>query len=283
MWTTSSRNNLKRNDSEYVKTVERRQDINSAVFCFDRLGVINRRDPDGRKTERVPTCRAARHILPLFFIFCNMKKLCAIFAAVMTALTVILLSACGSDAMESVSERRSGYFYAEADGFSVTAVSGVREDPYDADGKAGSLKPYTLLTVVPKDFDIDAVYTYTAETNRSAYGGTLIVHPFAASFSAEFDAEASAEFSVTINNGQTNVRLKLISLVTSEMIKYDRAVDAAKTALKPKGSYETRVRLIKNPLDGDGLCWHVAFYYKDSVCGVLLDPVTAKVLAKKTH
>lgn len=188
--------------------------------------------------------------------------------------------------MESVGERRSGYFTAHADGYNLTAVSGVREDPFAADGVVGGdgkLKQYTLITLVPDEFDIDAVITYTAEADGCTFGGTMIVHPFAASFSAEFEHETvSAEFTVKIKCGGATTAFQVKSGVTTDMISYDRAISAAKSAVAPRGEYEIRVRLIKNPLSADGICWHVAFITQDGGnTGVLLDPITAKVLAKK--
>lgn len=212
-----------------------------------------------------------------------MKKMCAAFAAIMTIATLLLLFGCSKDYMENVSERRSGYYTASDGTFTVTAVSGVRETPYTADGVVGELKPYTLITVVPSVFDVDAIYTYTAKAGDNVYGGALTVHPFAASFSAEFDAEVTGEdFIVEIQATGAKSAYTLKSLVTPAMMTYDRAIDAAKTALDPTGSYEIRVRIMKNPIDESGVCWHVAFYAdSDRMSGVLLDPVTAKVLAKK--
>ena len=210
-----------------------------------------------------------------------------LFAAIMTVVTIILCS-CGTDSMENVSERRCGYYTAAADGFTVTAVSGVREQSFKGDGKVsggsdGKLIPYTLITLAPTEFDIDAVITYTAEADGCTFGGTMIVHPFAASFSAEFEHETTAkEFTVTVKCGDKTSKLTLSSQVTSDMITFDRAISAAKSALSPRGHYEIRARLIKNPLSGDGICWHVSFISEDGANnGVLLDPVTAKVLAKK--
>ncbi len=211
------------------------------------------------------------------------KKLCAAFAAVMTIATVLFLSSCGSDGMENVSERRSSYLYASDAQFSVTAVSGVREQPYAADGRAQALKPYTLVTVVPAKFDVDAEYSFKASTPKGEYGGALVVHPFAASFSAEFDAETTDKIVVTVTGGGVTQEYELKSLVPENAIGYERAIDAADSALKaPRGAHEIRVRLIKNPIGGDGLCWHVAYYYKNGTeCGALIDCVSAKTLAKK--
>ncbi len=201
----------------------------------------------------------------------------------MTVVTIVLCS-CGTDTMKDVSERRSGYYTAAGDGYTLTAVSGVREQSFAADGKVqgDKLKPYTLITLVPTEFDIDAVITYTAEADGCTFGGTMIVHPFAASFSAEFEHETKAkEFTVTIKCGGNTTVLTLQSQITGDMITYDRAISAAKTAVHPKGEYEIRARIIKNPLGADGLCWHISFITADGNTGVLLDPVTAKVIAKK--
>lgn len=207
-----------------------------------------------------------------------------LFAAIMTVVTIILCS-CGTDPMDSVSERRSGFYSAEGDGYALTAVSGVREQTFKADGKVAGdkLKPYTLITLVPTEFDIDAVITFTAEADGRTFGGTMIVHPFAASFSAEFEHETTAkQFTVTIKSGGKTTTLNVQTQITSDMITYDRAISAAKTAVRPKGEYETRARIIKNPLGADGLCWHVSFLTADGGnTGVLLDPVSAKVIAKK--
>ena len=204
-----------------------------------------------------------------------------IFAAIMAVLSLWLLGACGAGSMKNVSERRSGYFAAADETLTVTAVSGVRELPYVIDGVAGELKPYTLITIVPSKFDVDAVYTFSATTEDGAFGGTFIAHPFAASFSAEFDCETKSDFTVAITVGGHTTEYALKSQVSADAFSYDKAIDAARNELEPAEPYELRVRMIKNPL-GDGLCWHVAFYTAGGTAsGVLLDPVTAKVIAKK--
>ena len=209
-----------------------------------------------------------------------MKKLSFLFAAVMTVVTLVLFS-CGVDSMDRVSERRSGYF-SSASGSAITAISGVRESDFAADGiVSGGLKAYTLITYVPDEFDIDAVITYTVDADGCTFGGTMTVHPFAASFSAEFEHEIIAsQFSVTIKQGGEAHSYTMVSQVTKDMITFDRAISAAKSEIAPRGEYEIRARLIKNPV-GDGICWHISFIAADGDSGVLLDPVTAKVLAKK--
>ncbi len=212
------------------------------------------------------------------------KKLCAVFAIVMTAATVWLFAGCSTDGMKDVSERRSAFFTASDDVFTVTAVSGVREKNYVTDGVAGELKSYTLITVVPRKFDVDAVLTYKATTKNGEFGGALTMHPFAASFSAEFDSETSGGTpTVTVESGGVKREYTLTSCVQKNTITYDRAIEAAEKAVElPRGKREIRVRLIRNPIGGEGLCWHVAYYYADGKDrGVLIDPVTAKPLAVK--
>ncbi len=206
-----------------------------------------------------------------------------IFAAIMTVATVLIFGACGADPMEGVSERRSSYFTADDGAFAVTAVSGVREQPFALDGKVGELKPYTLVTAVPTEFDVDAIYTYTAVTTAGEYGGALVVHPFAASFSAEFDSETSDAFKVTITDAKGEKHeYEMVAQTAADMMTYDSAIEAAENALEPTGVYEIRVRVIKNPIGGEGMCWHVDFCFDTGKeCSVLLDAHSAKVLAKK--
>lgn len=210
-----------------------------------------------------------------------------LFAFFMTLATVLLLTSCTSD-MDGVSERRSGYYSASDGEFNVVAVSGVREIDYARDGEVGELTPYTLVTLSNIDetaFDVDAVITYEACVtvdggNEKRFGGALITHPFAASYSAEFGFEATGG-SMTVSIIKDGERREYVLLSqTDEAIPYDRAIAAARDELKgAKG--EVRARIIKNPI-GDGVCWHVEFITADGACGVLLDSTTAKVLAKKT-
>lgn len=222
-----------------------------------------------------------------------MKKLCVAFAIIMTAATVLLLSSC-STGIKNLSERRGGFFYATDGKYEVTAVSGVRERDYVMDGAAGELKPYTLVTFMPlspSDFDVDGAYTYEAVItidgadgkSEKKFGGALAVHPFSSSFSAEFDFEATCDFTVTVDTGKGKLTYKLGTLVPADAVDYERAVQAALSALEPVEPYEIRVKLIKNPLEKNNgeLCWHVSFISEDGVCGALLDPVTAKVIAVK--
>ncbi|MDE6398822.1 MAG: hypothetical protein K2L51_05825, partial [Clostridiales bacterium] len=168
----------------------------------------------------------------------GIKGLTLIFAAVMKVLSLWLLSACGTDGMQNVSERRSGYYTASASAGTVAAASGVRETPYAIDGTAAALKPYTLITYTPEKFDADAIYTYRAITSSGSYGGTLVAHPFAASFSAEFDSETTdGEFTVEITAGGNTEEFTLVSLVTADMFGYDKAIDAAKKELDPTEPY----------------------------------------------
>ncbi len=221
-----------------------------------------------------------------------------LFAAFMTVATLVLLASC-APADTDISERRTDYFTASDEMFTVTAVSGMRETPYETDGVVAKMISYTLITVSPTDkavFDVTATCEYEAsvpddpdrsgESSGKKFGGALIVHPFAASYSAEFAYETTDTFTVAVlytENGEKRRReYKMTSLVTPEMMTYDSAVSAAKNEFDINGAHETRVRLINNPVS-EGLCWYVVFYFADGKnCGVLLDPTTAKVLAKRS-
>lgn len=217
----------------------------------------------------------------VFILYCMKKRLFCIFLS--AVLTVLACGAVGcSDGEEIISERRSGYFSCARGGYGATAISGVREDPFEADGAVGDKKPYTLITLTPDSFDMDKVYTYSAKIGNSEFAGTMIVHPFAGSFSAEIECEATGDFIFTATDGKEKIEFNMISLVPSDSIDFSRAIEAGRTALHPSGKYEVRARVVKNPI-GDGLCWHVLFISESGSKGVLLDMHSAKVLAKKDN
>ena len=87
-----------------------------------------------------------------------------LFAALMTAATLVLLASC-APADTDISERRTDYFTASDEMFTVTAVSGMRETPYETDGVVANMISYTLITVSPTDkavFDVTATCEYEA-------------------------------------------------------------------------------------------------------------------------
>lgn len=211
----------------------------------------------------------------------------------MTVATIIFLGGCGVHEVKNLSERRSGFFYATDGKYALTAISGVRETDYAQDGLASELKPYTLITLAPVDkaaFDIDEEYSYQATVgyvdgvtvSERSFGGGMVMHPFAASYSAEFDFETTQSFKVKISIGTQSYEYELTSIVPEDAIDYKTAIDVAKGELELVGAYEIRARLIKNPVDrNDGLCWHVAFISGEGASGVLIDPTTARIIAVK--
>lgn len=211
-----------------------------------------------------------------------MKKLCLLLALIAVVATS-MLSGCEKE-RKDISELRTDYYCANDDNYTLTAVSGVREEEYVADGVVGELREYTLFTVVPEVFDVDAIITYTVVIDNSSFGGNMIVHPFAGSFSAEIDKRVvGGELFVKLAVGGQAYEYTLHSQVGEKMISAYDALELAESRLAVTGEYEVRVKLIKNPIDGDGLCWHVEFIFdKDNDCGILIDPITLKTIATQT-
>ena len=193
--------------------------------------------------------------------------------------------------MDNVSELREHLFAAESADYKLTAISGIREEPYELDGVSSSKRDFTVLTVTPVVFSADKTYRYKTEINGTTYEGDLLPHPFAQSLSADIPATATSDFAVTIIcGGEQSFELK--NLVQGELIGAEKAFDIALDKLKnelkkfrSKGKLhaEIYVRLMENPIDGNGgYFWYVSFVGEDKVTvAVLLRGDTGAVAATR--
>jgi hypothetical protein len=223
------------------------------------------------------------------------KRLHLIFlpaAALILFAIVFGLSGCKS-AMERydpvVSELRDNIYLAESDRFSVSVITGKREDPFLMDGHAGGTRAFTLITIVPKSGA--GPFTYKATVNGKEYTGDLLPHPFAPSFSADIEVlSTDSAIPVTVSGGGTEETLTAVSVKNDRMITADKAIEIAEKRLKTRvdgfksnGTYrcEVYVRLLQNPIDNSGgYHWYVAFIGENhTIYAVLIDPESMEIVA----
>ncbi len=210
-------------------------------------------------------------------------------------LSLSALCGCGSSQLEknmnNVSELRNRLFAAESADYKLTAISGVREEPYSLDGVSSNKRDFTVLTVTPTVFSAAQSYRYKTEINGTTYEGDLLPHPFAQSLSVDIPATATGDFTVTVfGGGEQTFELK--NSVQGEIISAEKAFDIALDKLKnelkkfrSKGKLhaEIYVRLMENPIDGNGgYFWYVSFVGEDKVTvAVLLRGDTGAVAATR--
>lgn len=188
-----------------------------------------------------------------------------------------------------VSELREYLYAGENDDYKVTAISGVREEPYELNGISCAKRNFTVITVTPKSFAPNKTYKYTATVNGATYQGDLMPHPFAQSLSVDIPTVASSGFELTVSCDGDRT-LKLENAIKGDNIGAQKAFGIAlnklkaelkKFKVKGKLNAEIYVRIMENPIDGSGgNFWYVSFVSEDrSTVAVLLRAETGEVAA----
>lgn len=184
--------------------------------------------------------------------------------------------------IERVSELRDEVFAAQAEGMSVTLITGIREEPFVIDGKSGEKKDFSVLTVIPSFEQVSSSYSFELKVGEASYRGEMKRHPLKSSWSYELDVRITDECSVTISTLERTEELTLASVKTPDTITVERAYTIACAELdSPDG--EIYIRLLENPLTASGgYYWYVAFIGENyALKAVLLEPLTGEVVAKR--
>lgn len=227
------------------------------------------------------------------YILYSMKKFVAIFCF----LPIFALFACSDGDLKkyagSISELRDRVFCAEDDSYAVTAVSGVRESPYETDGVSGDKCDFTVVTVVPTSFAAGSVYTYCAVIGNETLRGELLPHPFLPQLSIDLPVRASGDFAFSVSHEGGERAYTLADAVTGECISAEKAFSIALEKLRePLGRFkhknklqaEIYVRLTKNTTvaSGGDYFWFVSFASATDSVAVLLHCNTGAVAAIRT-
>ena len=193
----------------------------------------------------------------------------------------------------SISEIRDAVYEGTGDGFQVTAVSGVHEQPFKPDGEVGKKTEFTVITLRPEEFLPGSLYSYTIDINGNAYSGVLTMHPFGESFSVEIaERTHEAVLSLGIRYEGRDMQVELKTVCEEDDATPDQALETAMTALeaelasmKSGNSYacEIYIRFIPNPINAEGgYYWYVAFVTDNSSLAVLMERKDCAVIAKKS-
>ncbi len=200
--------------------------------------------------------------------------------------TIFFLSACSNGFKKytkSVSEYRDDVFEGADADFSVEAMSGYRESPFEIDGRSGEKMDFCLVTISPREFDPLATYHYKVKLGEVEYEGDCVKHPFENTYSFEVAARCvDPTFNVEINGKSVELR----SVKSELFITPEKAFEIALKRLGDndiikKKDHEIYIRLIKNPVNSSGgYFWYVAFVDEEqATCAVLIQPETMEITA----
>ncbi len=213
-------------------------------------------------------------------IYCGMKKHIAIlFLLVCACAFVAVGSGCSSALIDRWSDRISDYrpvlLEGGADGFSVTVMSGVREDPYSADGVCRDGRTdYTVVTLTGYASGEESVpVAFASESGDIEM--SLFPHPF--------DDGYSAEAPVRLDDGITSLEMTVgdtVLTVTGAPPTADGeyALTLASETVDPEG--EILLRLTRNTVtEGGGRYWYVSFTTEERSASVLINAESGEVSA----
>lgn len=215
-----------------------------------------------------------------------MKKRIAILITVfcsIAVLAVIFFLFCNTSSIKKNYRNISDYRYVAlryaCDGYTLNIISGVRETPYELDGKCADGKTeYTVFTVIPaSDFDASNMALHAA-VKGTEYDLVLSRHPFKNSYSTEISTaldEDTAELTLTVNGENVTAAAPIVE------IDGDRALAIAFDSVDTgKGEYEIYLRISENTVTAaGGWYWYVAFVYADRTDSVLINAENGEVAA----
>lgn len=213
------------------------------------------------------------------------------FLLVVTSICLAILSSCASSVSLSmyVSQRRTGVFNGEKDGYTVTVYAEERETPFITDGYVGEMKNYLIIRLEKKgealnnasvfisydDVLVDSSFTYNPLNGKYTVEEQVARLPI------------SKTLKVEITDGENKVEIPLDSAVLDDVIDVNKALKHVQNYDKEtvnnlfkKGEpgVEIRVRLLCS--DGRNY-YYVGFANAKKTVAYLVDAVTGNVLAKK--
>lgn len=221
------------------------------------------------------------------------KKIYGVICIILAAATAAICFGCKSALQKreaELSELRDELMVAKTDRATVTLCSGIREDPFEIDGKSGNKTDFTVLTAVISDLGDDAIVNYKLTAGEKIYDGTLTRHPFKSSYSAELGERVKGSAVATLSCGEYSETIELKTVFTGDEISADEALKIAEKRLKSRIdgmtdknalNAEVYVRYLENPISSaGGYYWYVAFCpQKYEVYAVLIDPITREITA----
>jgi len=208
----------------------------------------------------------------------------------------LMLTGCSTPSMDRlghlISELRENIFVGESDNFTITIVSGFREDPFLMDGIPSISRDFTLATLTPKSATSQGVYKFNITVDEILFMGEFLHHPFSNTLSTDLNIRASgSDIAVTITNPDgVEESMFAKSVLTDQMISSNKALEIAENklhysleTLKENGELQLEIfiRLMVNPLDNSGgYHWYVAFIGREQqIFAVLIDPISMQVVA----
>lgn len=225
-----------------------------------------------------------------------MKKICFLLFSLSFLLTsLVSLVGCNSvynEISKNVSETRYNIFSGSNSSVTATFMCGKREKDYVVNGYSSPLIDFGVVTVTVKSTSLNTDNIRAVITiNTHRYEKVLEKNPFDGTFVCDIKTTTDAsELSLKLFFGDQIEQLSLSNLSLGWKVDNSKALKIATKAIKPQlkkqiqsgFNGEVYVKIIEDTKVNKGnYYWYVSFVCRNGEKHtVLIDPTTAKILAK---
>ncbi len=219
----------------------------------------------------------------------------------MKRLFIVLLSvvisafavACEEKKIENVSFRHTSYLIGSTEEFKVIIQSGERESPYVADGVAGEMVEFCIITLKPKTAEgVNKNYTFSIGVDGETYDGSMNKDLFGTGFTKDIGVDIGEKItSITFSDGEKSYPLELENMMANAIITESDAISIVRNEFKDKllslesegKSTEIYVKFVCDTTGDESFYyWYVAHVLDNGdYMAVLLDIVSGDVIAKR--
>lgn len=219
-----------------------------------------------------------------------MKKL------IISLLSLVFLfnfTACSEVKYDNISYRHTSYHVGMTEGLKVIIQSGQRESPYIADGEAGELVEFCVITLKPTKAEATGkTYTFRITAGSEEIKGVMSKDVFGTGFTKDVGKDiGNVITSITFSDGEKDYPIELENMMANAIISEKEALDISAnefkeqlSALEEEGKKsEIYVKFVCDTTGDESFYyWYVAHVLESgNYFAVLLDIVSGDVIAKR--
>ena len=223
-----------------------------------------------------------------------MKKI--LMSLALLLIVPIMFTACGHDLQQkckdNIADIRYNYFEGETENWRISLTSGMRESPYNYDGKAGELVEFSFVSISAKNNAPNIGYAYQVDINDETLEGMFEQSPYDENnYGVDLGQKVNDtdEIYVYVNNGQTSEVAKLECVSVNFQLNAEQALEQAINEVqndilrKLSGNFEVYVKVISDEDKTiDTKFWYVLFADENGgEITVIIDPNTKQIILKK--
>ena len=208
----------------------------------------------------------------------------------------IIIGGCGTDKLDiikhNIVEHRDSYYIHQTDEHIITYISGMREDPYYADGNVGELVEFGILTFTPsKTLNYESL-NYFVVIDNIEYEGLLEKSDFQKGFVVDIEkcVDNNSTISVRIFEDDIEVQGTLKCASKNFSITQSQALEIAYSTLdssvkkyitKKQFNGEIYIKIWKDFSSESEYFWYIGFVCENDTFGVLISTESGEVMSVK--